>query len=298
MDMVKNPEEGNFDTYDYIYSRNPYPHAAVERIVTWALRGDLEAIAKQEGVKRYFQNLIEHTSLDLDTHSILRTMFVYGDASVRLVRNDEGDIVRLHHLGAKNVEIICNEEGNVTEFVWKTGNKTFSYSPKDVLHFRWNPKKNTPYGTSLMKGLEPLVARNNKIMTDFLKAFRGQIKDFDSKGSLRVLKAIPFAISKHTQVPIGLLTMRVENELAHRLQMNKFEKLCQSLRDLMRNEIIEKIIKPETERKGFEEIASIGWKRKNRPHTTEVELIAEKLNRRLISLEEARKQLGLTEYYV
>ena len=296
--MVENPEKDNFDTYHYIFSRNPYPFASVNRIVTWALQGRLEAIAEDEKVKTYFQNLLKKTRLDfLDTRSILRSMLVFGDAYARLVRDNEGDIVRLHYLSAKNVEIMCDEEGNETEYVWKMGDDISSYSPKDVLHFRWKPQRNTPYGTSLMKGLERTVAIDNKIKDDFLKALGGQIVGFDSKRSLEQLKTVPFLIAKHTQVPIGLLTMRVENELAHRLQMNKFERLCQTIRDLIRNEIIDKIIKPETERKGFQEIASIGWKRKDRPSLEEVERIIESMNRSVIPLEEARKQLGLTEYY-
>jgi len=298
MEMVENPEKDNFDTYHYIFSRNPYPFASVDRIVTWALQGRLEAIAEDEKVKTYFQNLLKKTRLDfLDTRSILRSMLVFGDAYARLVRDNEGDIVRLHYLSSRNVEIMCDDEGNETEYVWKIGNGTSSFSPKDVLHFRWKPQKDTPYGTSLMKGLERIVARDNQIKIDFLKALRGQIKDFDSERSLEVLKTIPFLIAKHTQVPIGLLTMRVENELAHRLQMNEFERLCQTLRDLIRNEIIEKIIKPETERKGFQEIARIGWKRKDRPSLEEVERIIENMKRGVIPLEEAQKQLGLKDYY-
>jgi len=112
------------------------------------------------------------------------------------------------------------------------------------------------------------------------------------------LKAIPYAIAKHTQVPFGLLMMKIENEHLHSLQMKEFEKLCQSLRDLIRNEIVEKIIKPETERKGFREVASIGWKRKSKPSLEETKRIVKQIEQRTISVEEARKQLGLTEYYV
>lgn len=302
IDMVENPERENLDKYFHMYSRNPYCHASVERIVLWALHGKLEAIAEDTGVKQHFQNLLEETNLDLDTYSILTTMLVFGDAYVRLVRNDEGDVVRLHHLSPRDVEIKCDEEGNVTEFIAKFGDNTFSYSPKDVLHFRWKPQPDTPYGISILKGLEPIVERESRIMSDFLRAFEAQTQGrtvaFDWERSLKELKAIPFIIAKHTQVPIGLLTMKIENEDLHELQMKEFEELCQNLRDVIRKEIMEKIIKPETERKGFREVASLGWKRKNKPTLHETERIIEKMRHGTISLEEARKQLGLTEYYV
>lgn len=44
--MVETPEKDNLDVYYQLYSRNPYPHASVERIVLWALHGKLEAIAE------------------------------------------------------------------------------------------------------------------------------------------------------------------------------------------------------------------------------------------------------------
>ena len=92
--MVKNPESENLDTYYQIYSRTAYPHAAVHRIVYWALDGELEAIAEDESVKHYFQSLIEETNLDVQSApSILRSMLVSGDAYVRLVRDDKGNIV-------------------------------------------------------------------------------------------------------------------------------------------------------------------------------------------------------------
>jgi len=303
MRMVKNPERENLDAYYYIYSRTAYPHASVDRIVHWALDGELEAIAKDGNVKHCFQSLIEKTNLDVQhAYSILRSMLVFGDAYVRLVRDDDENIVRLHHLSPKDVEIKCDEEDNVTEFVVKFGDETVSYSPKNVLHFRWKPQENTPYGTSILKGLEPIVKRENRIMNDFLRAFEAQAQGravaFDSERSLKELKAVPFIIAKHTQVPIGLLTMRVRNETIHRLQMKDFEILCQSLRDLIRNEIVEKIIKPEIERKGFQEIARIDWKRKSRPSPKEAERIVENMQRGIIPLEEALKQLGLKEYYV
>ena len=42
--MVKNPEKDNLDTYHYIFSRNPYPFASVNRIVSyikWLRVGEL-----------------------------------------------------------------------------------------------------------------------------------------------------------------------------------------------------------------------------------------------------------------
>ena len=92
--------------------------------------------------------------------------------------------------------------------------------------------------------------------------------------------------------------MNIENEYLHNLQMKEFEKLCQSIRDLIRNEIVEKIIKPETERKGFREVASIGWKRKSKPNYNEVERLVKEYKLGNISPEEIKKQVGLTEYYV
>lgn len=97
---------------------------------------------------------------------------------------------------------------------------------------------------------------------------------------------------------LGLLTFEIKNEAIHELQMKEFEKVCQNLRDLIRNEIMEKIINPETERKGFREVASIGWKRKNKPTLKETKRILKQVEQGTISLEEARIQLGLTEYYV
>jgi len=300
--MVKNPEKDNLHVYDQLYSRNPYPYASVERIVTWALHGKLEAISEDTSVMQYFQNLLEDTNLDLDTYSILTTTLVFGDAYVRLVRNNEGDIIRLHHLSPKNVEIMLDEEDNKTEFVATFGNETVSYSPRDVLHFRWKPQPDNPYGTSILKGLEPVVEKENRIMVDFLRAFkaqaRGQTVDFDSERALKALKVTPLIIAKHTQVPIGLLTFRVENETLHESQMREFEKLCQNLRDLIRKEIMEKIIEPETERKDFRKVAKLGWRRKNKPILHKTKRIIEKMRLGTISLEEARKQLGLTEYYV
>jgi len=300
--MVENPEKDNLEVYYQIYSRNPYPYASVDRIVLWALQGELEANAKNPSIKQYFQKLIESTNIDSDTHGILRTMLVFGDAYVRLVRNDKGDLERLHHLDPKNVEIKCDKEGKITEFAAKFDEEITSYSPENVLHFRWNPQKNTPYGTSIMKGLGPLVEREDKIMSDFLSALEkstlGHPTNFDSERNLNELKTIPYMIAEYTQVPIGLLTMNVENEVAHELQMRDFEKLCQSIRDLIRNEIIEKIIKPETVRNGFEEIASIGWKRKEKPNLDEMKKIIEKAKWGIISLEEAKVQLGIKEYYV
>jgi len=165
--MVENPERENLDTYDYMYSRTAYPHASVERITLWTLDGELEAIANDVSVKQYFQNLIEETNLDVEhAYSVLRNMLIYGDAYVRLIRDEKGDIVRLHHLNPKIVEIECDESGKKISYATKLGDETRSYSPKDVLHFRWKPQQNSPYGTSILKGLEPLVTRNNKIMPD------------------------------------------------------------------------------------------------------------------------------------
>lgn len=299
--MVENPEKDNLEVYDQVYSRNPLPYGAVDRIVLWALQGKVEAIAENSNIKQYFQKLIENLGLDLDIHSILRTMLVFGDAYARLVR-DKDDIVRLHHLDPKNVEIKCDKDGNVTEFDAKFGEEVIPYSPENVLHFRWNPQQSTPYGTSLMKGLEPLVEREHQIMSDFLVAFNasisGQPTSFDSERNLSELKTIPYIVAELTQVPVGLLTMKVENEVEYELQMRDFEKLCQSIRDLIRNEIIEKIIKPETIRKIFQETASIGWKRKEKPSLEETKRVLEKIKWGIISPEEAKKQLGLTEYYV
>lgn len=300
--MVRNPERENFDRFENICTRNPYPFAAVDRIVTWTLHGEMEAISENPSTRQYFQNLLRSTHLYWDTRSILRNLLVYGDAYVRLVRDNEENIVRLHHLSPKDVEIMLDNEGNVTEFSVTFGDETVSYPPHEVMHFRWVPQEGNPYGVSLMKGLEQYVEMDNRIMDAFLKAFQAQARRepviFDSTRNLRILKAIPYAIAAHTKVPIGLLKMNIEDETSHRFQMEKFEKRCQSLRDILRNEIMQKIIQPEIERRSLEGNVSIGWKRRSKPSLSETEYIMSQLELGIITLEEAKKQFGLTEYYV
>jgi hypothetical protein len=303
--VVKNPEQDHLETYRWMVTRNPYPYASVDRIVHWALSGEVVVLAENPEIRKYFQNLLEETNLDHDTYSILNNILVFGDAYVLLLRNDDGSIKCVRHLNPKSVEIVLNDDKTEKEFIvdyGEFGGDKETYPSNDVLHFRWKPQPDSPYGFSLMKGLEPLVEREHKIMDEFMKALHAQAEgksvDFDSEGNLQVLKAIPYAFSKHTGVPIGLLTFKIEDELAHKLQMDDFELMCQDLRDLLRNEIIKKVIKPETTRKGFTEIASIGWKRKNKVTAEEMKATMAELKLGLITIEEVRKRLGLTEYYV
>lgn len=300
--MVKNPESDNFDIYDNLYSRSPYPHASVERITLYALNGELEATTENPTIRQYFNNLIRETDLDLDAEMILRRILIFGDAFVRLVKNANGDIINLHHLISKDVEIQVDGEGEVKEYMVTFGGETRTYSIEEILHFKWNPQESNPYGTSILKGLQPVVNRENQIMDGFLNALHAQAEGkpipFDSEGNLRTLKAIPYVISNHTKVPIGLLTLKIENEAQHSLQMKEFEKMCQSLRDVIRNEYMEKIVKPETERKEYTEVTSIGWKRKNRPTHREMNSIMAQYNLGLIPLEDMKKLMGLEEYYV
>lgn len=299
---MKNPERDYLDTYSLIYSRNPLPYASVERIADWALEGEVVAITDTKQISEYFQRILEETDLDIDTHTILRTMLIFGDAYVLLLRDGDGNIKNMRHLDAKNVEIVLDENNIEKEFIVDYGTVRETYPAKEVMHFRWKKQPDNPYGFSLMRGLEPLVEREHKIMDEFMKALHAQAEgervDFDSEGNLGILKAIPYLFSKHTGVPIGLLTFKIENELAHKLQMDDFEMKCQGLRDLLRNEIVEKVIKPETTRKGFQEIASIGWKRKSKITSEDTEATIAELKLGLITPDEARRRLGLKEYYV
>lgn len=303
--MVRNPEQDHLETYYWMVTRNPYPYASVDRIVLWALSGEVVAIAENPEIQEFFQNLLEKTNLDHDTHGILRNILVFGDAYVLLLRDTDGNIKGIRHLNPKSVEIVLNEDKTEKEFIvdyGEFGGEKETYPSKDVLHFRWKPQPDSPYGFSLMKGLEPLVERERRIMDEFVKALHAQAQgksvDFDSEENLRILKTIPYLFSQHTGVPIGLLTMKIENELAHKLQMDNFELMCQDLRDLLRNGIIEKVIKPETTRKGFHEVASIGWKRKSKVTAEDTKATMAELKLGLITIEEVKKRLGLTEYYV
>lgn len=301
--MVKNPEIGNLDAYHNLWSSNVWPHVAVERIELWALHGDMEAIANDPTVKQYFNRLFERTHLDMDVHGIVGGMLVAGDAYVKLVRDTNGEIVGIHRLPPKNVEIILDEKGLEKEFNVDFDGQKETHPAQDVMHFRWIPQEDSPYGVSLMKGLAPYVNTENRLMTEFLAALdaqaHGKNVNFDSAGNLRVLKAVPLQIAKHTGVPVALLTMQAYDERIDALEMEAFEKTCQSLRDTLRREIIEKVIVPETRRKGFTETVSLGWKRREKLLSPEkTQALIDQFKNGLITLDELKKRTGVADYYV
>jgi hypothetical protein len=83
--MVKNPERDYLEEYDWMYGRNPLPHASVERFVGWSLRGEVTALGNDKTATTYFQSLLDK---HLDFDRILRSMLVDGDAYALIFRNN------------------------------------------------------------------------------------------------------------------------------------------------------------------------------------------------------------------
>lgn len=293
--MVKNPEAKNLEKYEYFYQRNAYPHGGIERIVQYALEGELHILSDGEYDQRLTQDLIKKPRLERTVNSLLKTSFIKGDGYARIIRDDQEKIVRYQHFFVKDVEILIK---NGKSYEVNYGSEKIEYPEKAVLHIQNNKQKSSPYGLSKLKGLDYVVERHKEIFKQYPRALRGLIPDFDFDGNLKFLQQEKYFYSRHFGIPIGILTLQIDDIEQHKREIKEFDKNNSGYREIIRKEIINKILTSEIKRNKIDTDLSIGWMRTYTP-TLEILREANKsFKAKKIRIDEFVDRVQKKDYYV
>jgi hypothetical protein len=294
--MVLNPEKDRLSIYDDLWSTDALSHGSVERLVTFSLEGDLKIHNKNVVDQMLTRTLLEDTEIDEHLDSAMRTAIIYGDSFNIIRRNAESSIERIIPLDPKNVEINTDTSQNIDSYEVKIGPEG-KYSKNDIIHIQFQKQQDSPYGLSMMKGIESYVEKEDEINAGLLKALRGENPTFDSEGNLRILKALPLLYSRHFGVPVGYLTVNFVTDEQYYLEKALFGKRCQQFRDTIRNELMQKVISPEVTRLGLSPELNIGWRVKERPLLKEIENLIAMQQVGAISIDEFKIKMGMDYYF-
>lgn len=295
--MVRNPEAKNFEKYDFFYRRNVYPHSGIDRLAQYTLDGELHILSDGEHNPILTNDIIKKTRLETTLNSLLRTSFIKGDGYARIIRDDQGKIVRFQHFFVKDVELFL-ENGKIDSYKVEYSSGKIEYPETEILHIQNNKQEASPYGLSKLIGIDHIIGRHREIFSQYPDAIRGLVPSFDFAGNLKFLEQEKYFYSHHFGIPIGVLTSQIHDIKQYEQEMKEFEKKNSSYRDIIRKEITNKILKPEKEKSKIKEDLDIGWMRTYKP-TLEILKEANELFRaQKIPIDDFIARVQKRDYYV
>jgi len=122
-------------------------------------------ISEHEDAKEYIQQKLE--LMDLDSVLLDNVIYglIYGDSFIEKVKDSSGKLIQLKSVDPTTMQINTNEYGNVINYQQKISGKLYPpIEATDIIHLRFFPKPDSPYGVSIIAPSKDTIDR--KITTD------------------------------------------------------------------------------------------------------------------------------------
>lgn len=121
-------------------------------------------VSKDEKAKLLIQSALEYMDIDAILLDSVIYALVFGDSFIEKVKSGK-NIVRLKTVNPITMQINTDEHGEVTDYQQKIqGQLLPKLREEDIIHFRFFPKPDSPYGISLISPSKDTIDR--KLTTD------------------------------------------------------------------------------------------------------------------------------------